>query len=176
MAEIYGHRWTSANGETPEKGSGETWAKALGSLSVEQIARGIDASIATGDAWPPTLPEFRMRCYGIPSFAAVDAELTSSTHPERSAFARFVWEHVDSWRHRKVIERVAEKMRRVAYDTAVEKVLAGHPLPGPVAGLLEAQPAPKPQGIPEGFDARVERMRALLGDDFNPAAAVEVWT
>lgn len=176
MTEIYGQKWTSRNGESPEKGSGETWAKALAALTVEQIAQGIEASVATGDPWPPELPPFRMRCYGIPSFDAVNAEILSSTaHAERSPFARLVWEHVDSWRHRSAVERKAEQMRRTAYDAAVAKVLAGHPLPGPIAGVLEQQPEPKPQGIPGAFDARVQRMQELLGDDFNPAAAVEVW-
>lgn len=175
MQEIYGHKWSSRNGETPEKGCGETWAKALASLTAEQIGRGVEACINSGDPWPPELPPFRMRCFGIPTFEVVNDEILSSAHAERSPFARFVWQHIDAWRHRGASERKAEQMRRNAYDAAVAKVLAGHPLPEPVAGVLEQQPAPKPQGIPGAFDARVERMRALLGDEFNPAAAVEVW-
>ncbi|WP_408953031.1 hypothetical protein [Lysobacter sp. Hz 25] len=174
MAEIYGHKWTSANGETPEKGSGETWAKALAALTVEQIAQGIEASVATGDPWPPTLPEFRMRCFGIPSFAMVNDEILSSAHADRSPFARFVWQHIDGWRHRGATERKAEQMRRLAYDAAVAKVIAGHPLPEPVAGELELDKVKKPRNLPLSREERVERMRQVLGPDFNPDAAGRV--
>ena len=58
MTRIYGHRWTSSFGETDDG----TWAKGLRGLSGEQIALGLSRCVVSGEAWPPTLPEFRALC------------------------------------------------------------------------------------------------------------------
>lgn len=58
MTEIYGHRWTSAHGETPTA----LWSTALSGLSGDQVKRGLLACLTNGDAWPPSLPEFLAWC------------------------------------------------------------------------------------------------------------------
>ena len=41
-----------------------TWGKALSGIAGEQIATGLRSCVASGEAWPPTLPEFRAMCLG----------------------------------------------------------------------------------------------------------------
>ena len=41
-------------------GAGAAWR------SGPQLAAGLSACIASADPWPPTLPDFRARCLGIP--------------------------------------------------------------------------------------------------------------
>lgn len=69
MAEIYGHRWTSAY----TRSALDTWARGLSGFSVEQIANGVSACIAGAFAWPPTLPEFRELCLTVPGLPNPDA-------------------------------------------------------------------------------------------------------
>lgn len=58
MTEIYGHKWTSAHGETPT----DLWSTALSALSGEAVKAGLHACLTSGDAWPPSLPEFLAVC------------------------------------------------------------------------------------------------------------------
>ena len=58
MAEIYGHKWTSAYGEKPV----DTWVDGLGDMAPQEIANGLQACLVNGDPWPPSLPEFRQLC------------------------------------------------------------------------------------------------------------------
>ena len=69
MAHIYGHKWTSAHGESGiEKNEltevARTWATGLRGVTGEQIAVGLRACIDRLDDWPPTLPEFKRLCLG----------------------------------------------------------------------------------------------------------------
>lgn len=61
MAGIYGHKWTSAYGETPDQG----WELALRGITPNQIATGITKCIIGGEAWPPSAPEFRAMCESV---------------------------------------------------------------------------------------------------------------
>lgn len=54
MTELYGHRWTSAQGETPNP----TWSKAISGLSNDELRKGLRACLNNANAWPPSLPEF----------------------------------------------------------------------------------------------------------------------
>ena len=54
MTELYGHRWTSAQGETPNP----TWSKAISGLSNDELRKGLNACLTSTNAWPPSLPEF----------------------------------------------------------------------------------------------------------------------
>lgn len=55
---MYGHKWTSAYGETDDG----TWIKGLAGLSLEQISHGLRECLKRNDPWPPSLPEFRAMC------------------------------------------------------------------------------------------------------------------
>lgn len=67
MGQIYGHRWFSAYGEYAQAdgratNTVETWRKGLAGITPEQVAAGLEACLAQGAEWPPTLPEFRKLC------------------------------------------------------------------------------------------------------------------
>lgn len=154
-------------------GSAETWAKGLAGLSPQQIAAGIETCIASALAWPPELPTFRAMCLGIPSFDVVDSEITAPGST-KTAFARLVWSKVaDPYGYGNANGSKQERMRRAAYDLAVEHVMRGGELPAePVAVIT--QKAPKPQGIPVSAESRSRHLQALPGELYSPrTAAVE---
>ena len=59
MTEIYGHKWISSYGETDQDG---TWAKCLADLTGQQLKNGFATCMTNGEAWPPSLPQFRAFC------------------------------------------------------------------------------------------------------------------
>jgi hypothetical protein len=61
MADIYGHKWTSNYGDCDTDG---TWAKGLADMTNDDLKRGFFACLNSGEAWPPSLPEFRAMCKG----------------------------------------------------------------------------------------------------------------
>lgn len=165
MAEVYGTRWTSAYGDNPDTGAGPTWAKGLAGVQPRQLATGLSASIASADPWPPTLPEFRARCLGIPPMSAVRMDGTK-TEP----FTRLVWQYLDGYRYKQVSADQADRLLREAYELAREHVMRGGALPEAAVAEIEHTPAPKPQ-IPETREEREARLRQLLGDDLDLGAA-----
>lgn len=60
MAEIYGHRWTSAYGLVASENA--SWAAGIASLTGQQIAKGLSELVKAGDEWPPSLPAFLRLC------------------------------------------------------------------------------------------------------------------
>lgn len=165
MTEIYGHRWTSSYGaESGQDGAAGTWAKGLAGISPAQIAEGLRACIASGDPWPPALPEFRAMCLGVPSFEAVKRE-TLRPVAERSPFTRTAWSRLDHYAHRHASVRDADRMLQAAYDAVREEVMRGAVI-DPPAALIGHDASPKPQGIPATPEERAERLRKLLGEDY----------
>ena len=59
MTQIYGHKWVSSYGEIDHD---ETWGKGLADMDMGQLKKGFIACVNSGEAWPPTLPEFRALC------------------------------------------------------------------------------------------------------------------
>jgi hypothetical protein len=175
----WGHRWTSPYGDLPidDNGhltvAGTLWAQGLAGFTEGRLLAALEHFVRIGEAWPPNLPEMRARCYGIPSFEAVNAELLTTTTPERTPFARMVWAQItDPYNYRIAPTREQERVRRQAYDLACEAVMRGEPLPGPIAGAVEhQQPQLVPSGIPETREAREAKLASLLGEDFHPEAA-----
>lgn len=55
---VYGHKWVSSFG-TSDDG---TWLKGLCDIAPEKIGIGLEKCRTSGEAWPPTLPEFRAMC------------------------------------------------------------------------------------------------------------------
>lgn len=140
MADCYGHRWVSAYGADPRAGAGGTWARGLSGLTPQQIGQGVDSCIAGAYAWPPTLPEFRALCLGVPPFAAVRAE-TSRSEP----FTRLVWQYLDGHRYRNSSADVADRMMREAYELAREHVMRGGELPKDSEAIEHEEPKPYEQ-------------------------------
>lgn len=60
MTEMYGHRWTSQQGEEPN----DTWIRGLVDINPVQLGCGLVSCRDSADGWPPTLPEFRAKCTG----------------------------------------------------------------------------------------------------------------
>lgn len=170
MAEIYGHRWTSAFGENPDQGAALTWAKGLAGIAPAQLAEGLVSCLASADPWPPTLPEFRARCLGVPALAQVQMELRSPG--ERSAFSILVWSCIDSHRYRHASIDKTERMIRDAYEIARERVMRGERLPTVPAGTL-AEPASSTTPEPRPRDPEVARTAlGELDELFRNAGAV----
>lgn len=59
MTEMYGHKWTSSYGDSDADG---TWSKGLAGLTNDELKAGFFACLNSGEAWPPSLPEFRVLC------------------------------------------------------------------------------------------------------------------
>lgn len=144
MAGLYGHTWTSAYGDSSRSIAGAEWATTLAGLSRAQVEQGIDGCRSEGAEWPPSAPRFRAMCLGIPSFAAVQFELTAPD-VTRSPFTRSVWQFIDGYAYRHSSTRDAAKLLRDAYDRAKDLVMRGQPLPAPAAaelGHVERQTTP----------------------------------
>lgn len=165
MAEIYGHRWTSAYGDNPNEGAALTWAKGLGGMTPQQLADGLRNCIASADPWPPTLPEFRGMCLSIPSLPAVRQELKGE---HRSAFTRLVWQSVDGYAYGLAPRETSERMVRDAYEMAREHVMRGGSLPEQPAGQIEEE---KPELKLADPDAPTRAREALWGESGKMAAA-----
>lgn len=172
MAEIYGHRWTSAYGEDASKGAGQTWSKGLAQLSVEQIASGIESIVKAGDAWPPTLPEFRFACMHIPSIALVRRTLRYDYERTGAGFgfARLVWNNLDGYRFRNGTAELADRMIAEAYELAVVHVMSGGQIPSPSAAIAAEKQEPRKPVDRELCKARVAEIDALLGGDGHATA------
>lgn len=170
MAEIYGHRWTSSYGDSPDDAGGGTWAKGLAGVTSAQLAAGLAACIASADPWPPTLPEFRARCLGIPSLSTVRSDITTRATP----FTVKCWEFIDSHAFRLASREAGERMVRDAYEQAREFVMRGGLLPE-VAAELEApeKPAFKP-AAPEVAARHIAEVAYLLGEGVYADPGIEV--
>ena len=145
MAQIYGHKWTSGYTANPAGPEAATWSKGLSGLSGRQLADGLAACIASADPWPPTLPQFRMMCLGIPPFDAVRADAA-----QQDGFTRLVWQYLDGHRYRLASADKADKLLQAAYNRAKEFVMRGGQLPpAPVAEIThevrQAVPATRDQ-------------------------------
>ncbi len=142
LTEIFGYRFVNAYGDDPASSTATTWARGLAGLTRHQLAQGLHACVASADAWPPTLPEFRARCVGIPSLARVQIELRGRS--PRSPFTHAVWQLVDAFAYSQASSWDAERMLRGAYEVVREEVIDGRVLdPVPVGEIgREVKPAP----------------------------------
>lgn len=162
MAEIYGHRWTSAYGDNPNEGAALTWAKGLGGITPRQLADGLRSCIASSEPWPPTLPEFRGYCLGIPALAEIRHELHTST-PTRSLFATLVWQGIDGYAFRLASREQGDRMIRDAYEMAREHVMRGGELPGASAGEITQEKPEIKVADPEVAKAHLAEIAAMVG-------------
>lgn len=158
MAEIYGHRWTAAYGEeTGPDGAAGTWAKGLAGVTPAQLAIGLSACIASSDPWPPTLPDFRAKCLGIPAFAAVRLDADRAT-----PFTRLVWQFLDGHRYRTSPADKADRLLHEAYELAREHVMRGGELPEDAAGEIGHEKPKVNVASPESVAEHLERIRQEL--------------
>lgn len=168
MAEIYGHRWTSAYGDDPEGQAAHTWAKGLAGLRPEQLASGLTSCLASADPWPPTLPEFRALCLGVPTVAQVLLELRPGAG--RSGFTVLVWSLVDPYRYANLPSDRADRLVREAYELAREQVMRGKPVPDAAVPALERKIVVPVVSDPGAAREAMLRATAELSDADQPAA------
>lgn len=166
MIAIYGHRWHSDRGSVPfdDHGqltvAGRLWERQLRGLGDREIARGISASINTGDEWPPAVATFKLRCLGVPSLAAVKLEFRTRD-AQRSPFVVLVWSMLDGVRYGAAIEKQADLLLQDAYLLAREHVLAGGALPvsmDVIAKEAPQKPVPASDAIVRVELAKVAQM------------------
>lgn len=130
LAAIYGHRWVSNYGSNPEGVGGDTWRHGLAGMTGDQLATGLRACALSGEGWPPTLPEFRALCFGIPSYSEVSVMLKPGA-VKVSPFARLVYANLDPYQLRQADTRTARQLTLEAYALACKHVYSGGELPGP---------------------------------------------
>ena len=134
-----------------------------------QIAMGLSRCVERGDAWPPSLPEFRALCtpsledLGLP---APEDAYREATHAETG----HVWSHgavfsaaqsVGQFELRNLAQEKTRPAFLKAYEVACKRVLAGESLSAPIPKGLEkiATPA-KPETV---SDALTKMREALHG-------------
>ena len=162
MAEIYGHRWSSSFGDDPDGSAGETWAKGLAGVSAPQLAAGLSACIASADPWPPTLPDFRARCLGIPSLAHVKLLLRDEA-AEKPPFMALIFQGLDLYNWRQADQRLADRMLSYAYDVAREHVMLGGALPVPRTAIESPEKRKPVPASPEVAERHMANIREKLG-------------
>lgn len=165
MAEIYGQKWTRDYGDNPDDGAGQTWAKGLAGVTPPQMARGLSACIASSDPWPPTLPEFRAKCLGIPSFASVRLDAA-----KESPFTILVWQHLDGYRYKQASSDSGDRLLREAYELAREFVMLGGELPV-VAEKIEQEKREVNLASPESVQAHIAGLREITEPRLGKMAA-----
>lgn len=124
MTGIFGHRFLTNYGHDPRSVVADTWARTLADITPIQLGIGLQACAQGSDGWPPTLPDFRALCLGIPTFAAVKIDIGHDA-PDRHPFTRLVWTHIDAFNFGQANQRDAERMLRDGYDHARELVMNG---------------------------------------------------
>lgn len=123
------------------------------------MGNGLKACLASSDPWPPTLPEFRSRCLGIPSLQEVKLEIHSG---QRSPFTIMVWQQIDGYLFKQSSADKSDRMLRDAYELAREMVMRGQPLPEvPEAAIAHAEPEFKPASK-ESAEAALAELGSLF--------------
>jgi len=140
MNSIYGHRWNSSYGLTPNTLHIDIWQQGLEGLDENQIRTGLRACYKLTDEWPPSLPQFRKLCLAIPPFILVKQNIGQL---ERTAFTQFVMGFLDHWQYRQADQYQAEKLLRNAYELAVYQRMNGAALPKPPTAFLANETKPK---------------------------------
>lgn len=180
MASIYGYRWASAYGDSPERldnahagqaaltDAGAVWSDGLAGITPHCIAAGVRRAVFSANGFPPTLPEFRAMCLGIPTLARVQLQLSRRDEggdPWLQGFLRLVMSYIDMWRLDCDDPKAFSFAIRDAYGLAREHVMSGGDMPSAPSGLLAAptkkyvKPVPAPDCVVE---AHLTRIREVL--------------
>ena len=190
MTSAYPFKWAPAMGDSPQHpatlpdGSphpqagqltvaGDTWARGLAGLTGEQIGRGLEGCINSGNPWPPTLTEFKARALDIPSFAAVSAD-SANAGARRMPFTTEVFRRIDLWSYRQAPEIVADKLLKRAYDDVFEDVMRGLQLPAPLPEIEhDDEPTEPPKRTPAVAQSAIAEILRMLKNDAPPAPSEE---
>ena len=143
MGSLYGNKWTSTMGDVD---SGGLWFGALSDLHPDQLLVGISKCMNSGEAWPPSAPEFKAMClpdpkdYGLPGVDAAYIECCNNSHQP----VKHKWTHNVIYQAGREVGwyeiRTAsskEKMKQTknaftgAYQRLCEAVMRGEVMNGP---------------------------------------------
>lgn len=165
MAEIYGHRWTSAFGDTPTA----TWSAGLAEFTPRQIGNGLANCLAKRLEWPPTLTEFCLLCAEVPGLPTPEAAWDE-------AFALAAkWKRADECSHPVIwhaysesdiggmSEESGKKVFLRNYQVASRMFGAGEPLreiPKALPKPQDVRPIPAANDV---RDAALAKIYAMLG-------------
>lgn len=172
MENIYPHKWSSKLGK-PEKNNSafQTWRNGLSGITPGQIARGLEHCIRSGDAWPPSLPQFREYCevkpeeLGLPSLEQA-YQVARQQHPDWSQLHPIVYHARRAVGMPEMVTEADNVIRsrfERAYQSLVAQVLAGEVFEMLVITVpqLEHQ---RPRQITASGDARahIQAIRAMI--------------
>jgi len=160
MTSMFGHRWTSAYGEDSRALPAMEWANALSGLTRSQVDAGFEATLLTGEEWPPSAPKFLERCMSIPTFAVVALEVQKGG--AFSAFSREVWQALDTFCWRQASTERADRMLRNAYDLVHERVMRGEALPAAPVAAIEQEARKLVPATPEQRAGHAAIAKALF--------------
>jgi hypothetical protein len=180
MTAIYGYRWASAFGDSPERegadaangpvgltDAGTVWAEGLTGLSPQSIAAGVRRAVFSANGFPPTLPEFRAMCLGVPPLARVQLLLgrqDQGDDPWLQGFIRLVLRNIDTWRLDHDDPKSFTFAVRDAYGLAREHVMSGGDVPPAPAGYLAGpskkreKPVPAPDHVVEEHMSQIREL------------------
>ena len=116
MAAIYGHRWVSSFGESDLD---KTWFIGLQDLEPRLLAVGLETCIKNRqDAWPPSLPEFRRLCLGLPD---EDVACLAALRGAKDPISECIRKKIGSWDLSHGSEKDLLRMARAHYDAACQE-------------------------------------------------------
>jgi len=180
MIALFGVRWSSQFGETPDA-SGQ-WRQTLSGISRQQVAAALSDVRTSGRAWPPTAPEFREMCLSsgkekqMPMEAAY-AELTRFICSGRRDYSHVspilyhtISRNMDLYNYKLLDEWKALKMFEVAYKATLFQIECGEELrrPPPPETLIEQK---KPEPMPKngrGEETTIAELLKLFDEPLKP--------
>lgn len=168
MASRYGHAWVSQYGPAPDGIAAAEWRETLAGLTAAQLREGFQADALRGDNWPPSSPQFRALCFGIPAAAAVRAEVDlrlgsrDDVPPIISRFARGVLARLNHHNYRNGSGRDQHRLFADAYDMTREFVMSGGVLPVEPTALIERKVTERKPASPEVVNTHLSAIADLL--------------
>lgn len=171
MIALFGVRWSSQFGETPDA-TGQ-WRQTLSGISRQQVAEALNDIRNSGRAWPPTAPEFRAMCLSAgkekhPPLEAAYSEINQLVKSGRKDYGHVspilyhtINKNLDFYNFKIVEEWKAFKMFEVAYKATLFQIESGEELKRPQAPetMIESATQRRPE-TPES----VKKGEAVLND------------
>jgi len=115
MAMIYGHKWVSGYGESDDG----TWLRGLQDLTPGALAKGLEACLHRLDIWPPTLPEFRLLCLGLPDITTTIGNVMNNFS---DPVANLIRAQIGSWDLQRMSFKQIELRVKQIYPTVLLEV------------------------------------------------------
>lgn len=171
MASRYGHAWVSQYGASPDGIAAAEWRETLAGLTAAQLREGFQADALRGDNWPPSSPQFRALCFGIPPAASVRDEVDQRLRsrddvpPIISRFARGVLARLNTYSYRNASGRDQHRLFVDAYELTREFVMSGGVLPVEPTALIERKVPERKPASPEVVKTHLSAIADLLKTD-----------